>query len=325
MRLPQPQLETLCFLFETATDLIQAFGAECSADEAAEIRRLYDLKLPPITSIEALSLMLGYNPGFVMSLVFKTNRHYRHFEIKKGKGTRKIQAPKVGLKAVQKWISFHLQSKWAVPNCVYGFVPGRSHIDAASHHTQSDWIYSIDIENFFPSIPASRVRTALENIGYKADSLDIVTPLTCYNGALSQGAPTSPIISNLVLNIVDQKLTELATANNITYTRYADDMVFSGTGDVPLETLNVIKKIVVDDGWKLSERKEELSKRPYRLKVHGLLVHGERVRLTKGYRNKIRAYKHLFELGKIKDTDIAKVSGHLNYSKQVSKFRGDAE
>jgi len=324
MRLPQPQLESPCFLFDTATDLIQALGSECSAVEAEEINRLYELGLPPITSVAALSTMLGYNPGFTRSLVYRTHRHYRHFSIKKGKGERIIHAPKVGLKAVQKWISIHFQKFWTPPDCVYGFIPGRSHIDAASRHTQSEWVFSIDIHNFFPSVPASRVRAALGMLGYKKeDSLDIITLLACYNSALAQGAPTSPVISNIVLHNIDNILANIAKEGGFTYTRYADDMVFSGRGDISPETIGTIKKVVKNDGWDLSEHKEELSKLPKRLKVHGLLVHGGQVRLTKGYRNKIRAYKHLLNSGRVKDTDIAKISGHLNYAAFVSRIRGD--
>lgn len=72
-------------------------------------------------------------------------------------------------------------------------------------------------------------------------------------------------------------------------------------------------------GWVIADEKEHLAELPNRLKVHGLLVHGPKPRMTKGYRNRIRAYRHLIENGKIKSEDIDKVKGHLAYAAQVEQ------
>jgi len=318
MRLPQPQLESVCFLFESPSELIQAIGDECSPDEADEIRRLYELDLPPVTSQESLSVIFGYNPGFVWSLLNRTRKHYRHFEIPKGAGQREIEAPRVALKAIQKWLSYHLQRVWGPNEHVFGFVPGKSHIDAAAKHLSAEWVYSVDIENFFPSIPIDRVREAFRSTGYQTEeSVKILSTLCCLNQHLVQGSPTSPVLSNIVLQNVDQQLASIAAEGNFVFTRYADDIVFSGGGEVPREALTQIKSVVTDDGWTLSARKERLTESPNRLKVHGLLVHGDKLRLTKGYRNRIRAYRHLLNNGKIREGDLDKIKGHLNYSSQV--------
>ncbi|MBT5035916.1 MAG: RNA-directed DNA polymerase [Rhodospirillaceae bacterium] len=318
MRLPQPQLESIGFLFEAPSELIQAMGNECSPDEADEIRRLYGLGLPPVTSQESLSVIFGYNPGFIWSLLNRTPRHYRHFEIPKGAGHRQIEAPRVALKAIQKWLSHHLQRAWTPNENVFGFVPGRSHIDAAAKHLSSEWVFSVDLENFFPSVSIRRVKEALRTVGYQTDkSVEILSTLCCLDNHLVQGSPTSPVLSNIVLKNVDQQFASIAAEKKIVFTRYADDIVFSGSGDIPHQTLTQIKSVVSDDGWTLSERKERLSETPNRLKVHGLLVHGRKLRLTKGYRNRIRAYRHLLKNEKIKEEDLSKIKGHLNYASQV--------
>lgn len=185
---------------------------------------------------------------------------------------------------------------------------------------------SADIAEFFPSVKADRVRLALQTLGYGDDtSLDMLVNLVCLDGALTQGAPTSPILSNIVLSDLDAVLEELAAKFGAVYTRYADDIVFSGKGELP-EGLDVsIKEAIIKDGWTLSDRKFNVSQTPHRLKVHGLLVHTEEVRLTKGYRNKLRAFRHLMNSGKVLDADIAKLSGHLVYSDFIDKQRAEGK
>ncbi len=297
-------------------------GSECPPEKIDEMRRLDALGLPPVTSQDALAVMFGYNPGFVWSLINRTQCHYRRFPIPKGAGNapRIIEAPRVALKAIQKWLSHHIQSVWEPNDCVFGFVPGRSHIDAAEKHLSAEWVYSVDIENFFPSVSRERIRAALRSVGYAdAESIDILSGLCCLNGHLVQGAPTSPVLSNIVLKNIDQQLAAIATDNKFVFTRYADDIVFSGPRVITQEVQTQIKSVITDDGWTLSERKEQLSQLPKRLKVHGLLVHGDKVRLTKGYRNRIRAYRHLLKNGKIKESDLSKINGHLNFASQVDE------
>lgn len=321
MRLPHPQLESLCFSFETATDLIRAIGDKCSLEEAREIKRLVELGLPPVTSRNSLSVMFGYNPGFIWSLLNRTPHHYRRFSIPKGRGMRKIDAPRVALKGIQKWLSYHFQEAIKPAENVFGFVPNRSHLDAAAEHLLAEWVFSVDIENFFPSVSYDRVYAALSKLGYQSpEALGIVSALCTLNSSLVQGAPTSPVLSNIVLGTLDAQLAKFAEDHGLIFTRYADDIVFSGSGAPSEELLEAIKAAVVADGWRLATRKVELSVAPRRLKVHGLLVHGKQLRLTKGYRNRIRAYKHLMRTGKISNDDIHRIRGHLNYADQVDKY-----
>ena len=143
------------------------------------------------------------------------------------------------------------------------------------------------------------------------------------NDSLVQGSPCSPIISNIVLRKLDAQLQQYAQRIGATYTRYADDIVFSGDGDPPEGIAEEIRRLVVGDGWTISEHKTRLDRLPNRLKVHGLLVHGDELRLTKGYRNRIRAYRHLIENKAIDEADMLKILGHINYAKQVERFAGE--
>ena len=231
-------------------------GDTCGEEEAALIRHYGANGLPPVCSREAIATMFGYNPGFIWSLLEKTEKHYRLFTIPKGRGQRSISAPRVGLKLIQRWLNLHWSLVWLPPECVHGFIAGKSHVSAAKFHRNARWVISADIADFFPSVKTARVRQGLEILGYADhDSLEILEQLVCLDGALTQGAPTSPILSNIALMELDTKLETLAAEVDAVYTRYADDIVFSGKNDLP-EGLDVsIKALIAEDGWTLSEEK----------------------------------------------------------------------
>jgi len=320
MKLPQLLLDSPFFQFNSFDELNRALASAWDPKEAAEARRLIEQNLPPVTSVIALATMLGLNPGLVWSITHRPHRYYRSFTIPKGKGIRQIDAPRVLLKVIQKWISVHLQRVYAAPDHVYGFVSTRSHVEAAATHCGANWVFSVDIADFFPSTPDTQVFQAFHALGYSEKSADLLTKLACLRGGLAQGAPTSPILSNICMATVDQQLSAVAIANGIRLTRYADDIVLSGTGDPPADLEQQVRAILADTPWKVAEGKVSLDVAPTRLKVHGLLVNGNAVRLTKGYRNRIRAYRHLMNRSAIRDEDLAKIRGHLEYSRYIDQI-----
>lgn len=180
-------------------------------------------------------------------------------------------------------------------------------------------MYCLDIRDFFPSIKDLQVIEALLRLGYSQRSVELLARLFTLEGRLPQGSPASPVISNWVFYPTDLALVELAQDLNVRYTRYADDLVFSGTGAPPPDLKDRVRGIVTAAGWVIAEDKEQLAQLPARLKVHGLLVHGVAPRLTKGYRNRIRAFKHLLAAGKIAEADMQKIQGHLAYARFIDE------
>lgn len=303
-----------------ADDLISALGSSCTHEEAEEIRRLVEMGLPPVTSDEALAVLSGYNRGFLWFLLNQPEAHYRVFNIPKGRSVRQIEAPRVTLKFIQKWLSIHFEKRLILSDHVHGFVKGRSHITAAQRHLRARWVISVDIENFFPSTNLIQIRSSLKELGYKAQaSLDILSRICSFRGRLSQGAPTSPVIANAAMKEIDDRLIRIAEESGSVFTRYADDIVFSGKSHFPEDLMTRIDELFRGTPWKLSDSKRSLSIHPARLKVHGLLVHGNRLRLTKGYRNRIRALIHLNSSGRISPKDTATVQGHLGYAAQIDR------
>lgn len=315
MRLPQSLAESRYFSFNTFFELLRA-TAGVGESEEIEMKNLDQIGLPPITSVHVLATMFGLNPGIIGAFTVKPSRYYRTFYIPKGRSVRRIDAPRVGLKIIQKWLSIQLQKFYIPLPHVYGFVSDRSHVGAASVHVGSVWAFSIDIRNFFPSTSIDVVAFALAECGFSSRGASLLAQLTCLNGNLAQGAPSSPVLSNICFAKIDVELEAYAIKHNLRLTRYADDVVFSGVSNAPESLRADIESIFCHSYWKIASEKTEMQVFPQRLKVHGLLVQ-QKLSLTKGYRNRLRAYKHLLNNRPLTLEDSAVMKGHIAYEKHV--------
>jgi RNA-directed DNA polymerase len=288
---------------------------------STEISRLFSNNYPPVVSPYCLAILFGYSLEFVHALCKQKHKYYRTFTIKKGKKVRVIHAPKVALKVIQKWIGYHLGLNCRFPEHVFGFIPGTSALMAAEMHCNAHWVYSIDIKDFFSSISEVLITEALQEVGYSNIGSQLAASLCCFNDCLAQGSPASPVLSNLAMTEIDIKLRAVSEELDITVTRYADDIVFSGKSVFPDSLKDRVIKIFDGTGLELNADKEYFadSQKGQRLKVHGLLVNGDKPKLTKGYRNKIRAYKHLLGSDKVLDKDLKRLNGHLNYANSIDK------
>ena len=317
MRLPQQLLESTYFLFTRPEELVEALGLAPDDEETARILELAGRALPPVTSMHCLATMFGVNPGFIWSLAHRPHRYYRTFEIPKGRRTRRITAPHVALKMIQKWFGHHIARVVPTPSHVYGFVPGRSHIEAAHAHRGAEWALSVDIASFFQTTPATHVMSALEKLGYDREAAALLTSLTCYLGFLAQGAPSSPTLSNLCFEDADAALVRLSEHHACRMTRYADDIVLSGQGIMPSGLRAELRAIFEGTPWRLAAEKESVQPIKGRIKIYGLVVNGSKVRTTKGYRNKLRAYRHILATRGEKTKDCRVLVGHVQYAQHV--------
>lgn len=310
----------LLLSYDSLEDYLEALGPELRNTYEQEIRDLVARNMPPVVSARCLAVLFGYSHAFVNSIALQNYKYYRVFKIRKGKKKRVIQAPKVSLKVIQKWFGSHLSNALTFEDNVFGFIPEKSAALAAKQHTNARWVYSVDISDFFPSTPESVVSSSLMSVGYSEKASKLMAELCCYGDFMAQGSPASPVISNVAFSELDSQLKLIANEYDLRMTRYADDIVFSGVDEFPEEIKNQVKKLFETTSWSLSEEKEYFSELPKRLKVHGLLVHGDNPRLTKGYRNRIRAYKHLLANGLVKDKDLARIMGHVKYSESIDKL-----
>lgn len=315
---PPPFFDKILGVFDSEDAFIKALGGDYSDKAKTEIRRLIGLGLPPILDYETLGLLIGYNAGFVFSVVTSEQRNYRIFEIPKGDIKREIQAPRVGLKSIQKWLSLSLSETLKFPDHVYGFVPNKSHIDAAYQHRNANWIVSIDVKDCFRSTPKASVTWAFKHIGYNPECAQFLSTICCYKGALAQGSPVSPLILNIAMRKIDGQLSR-AIQRGFTVTRYADDISISSS-DAPPEKPEDFKALIKAP-WSVNEEKFHFSLAPRRLKVNGFTVGGGEIRLTKGYRNRLRMIRHILagDVDSITECKLSNFRGHLAYSDHVRR------
>jgi RNA-directed DNA polymerase len=199
---------------------------------------------------------------------------------------RVIDAPIKPIKDMQRQLARHLSAAYEPLANVHGFVSGRSPLSNARQHTDQEWVLRIDLDNFFPTIHFGRVRGMFMKypFEYSAEVATLLAHICCHRGQLPQGAPTSPIISNLICRSMDRALQKLARFERCFYTRYADDICFSTqrrtfpralatrepAGFVVIgERLN---SVVESNGFLINHEKSRLVRRTQRQRVTGLVV-----------------------------------------------------
>ena len=338
----------------------------------------------------------------------RSNKAYKEFQIKKNSGgVRTIYAPENGLKAIQKTVALILQCVFQPHQAAKGFVIGKSIVDNAKEHTGQNYVYNLDLKDFFPSIEQARVWSCLklkpfnlvdsdnfnfissgirkfktkegEDIYYKyetksqnfldgikfvkdkngnlqrlinrlknskgdfnvervreefKDSLlsknninqlkkltikrsklaNIIAAISCAEmqverkdekgnwikvkkNVLPQGAPTSPVFSNIICHRLDKRLTGVAKRFSLNYTRYADDITFSSMHNVYQENSEFLKelnRIILDQGFHIKSSKTRLQKTGYRQEVTGIIVN-DKVNVRKRYVKQIRMWLYYWE------------------------------
>ena len=195
-----------------------------------------------------------------------------------------------------------LQCVYDTKPSVHGFVIGKNVRSNANAHLRKRWVFNIDLKDFFPSINFGRVRGLFMGKPYclPQDVSTVLAHLCCFQGSLPQGAPTSPIISNMICAQMDSQLQQLAKINRSTYSRYADDITFSTTTrrfpvDIgfkdSLDQLHPGKRLeqtIVCNGFSINPRKVWLRGTNHRQVVTGVTVN-DFPNLPRKYTNQIRA------------------------------------
>lgn len=234
-------------------------------------------------------------------------KKYCSFEIQKKNGkTRTISAPTTSLKILQHKLNCILSIIFTPIFSSHGFAKGRSIKTNAFTHVKSKYVLNIDLEDFFPSINFGRVRGMFMAYPYRlsAPIATVLSQICCYKNQLPQGAPTSPIISNMICAKLDSQLLYLAKQNKCLFTRYADDITFSTwkkrfpkTIAYTDETTNQIhvgndlKNIIENNGFLINNEKVWFRARDRRQTVTGLIVN-DFVNVTRKYKNQVRAMLH---------------------------------
>lgn len=237
----------------------------------------------------------------------KVENFYASFEIaKKNGGTRIIKSPSGELKSVQKKLASELEryqqeiwaSKEIKPNISHGFQKKKSIVTNARVHRNKKYVLNLDLQDFFDSFHFGRVRGFFQknrNFALPIEVATVLAQLTCFEGCLPQGAPTSPVITNLLCQILDNRLLRIAKKYKLDYTRYADDLTFSTNDKAFIERkdefLRAIQKEIEHAGFKVNENKTRLVYKDSQQKVTGLVVN-EKVNVAQEYYRKTKSMAH---------------------------------
>ena len=302
---------------------------------------------PPILTLNHLSHLTGVPHSFLHRMVSRTYRTeaYNVFKLRKpnvghnADRFRWICAPSEELLRVQRWINTHILSKVEPHEASYAYDNRHGVLDAAELHCGAQWLIKLDLTNFFESILEPRVYELFRSFGYQPlvafELARLCTrvrasgnpdrrfgnrelpgglpyPADPRIGHLPQGAATSPRIANLVMQSLDESLHDYACDNELVYSRYADDLVFSSKNTFDrqeaIQHIKLIGKCLIEEGFWLNEAKTKIVPPGARKIVLGLLGDGDEPRLSKSYKKYVG--DHLYYLSHPKIAPMAHAKRH---------------
>lgn len=250
---------------------------------------------------------------FVLCNPNNDKKRYHFFEIpKKSGGVRQICAPCGNLKWFQICLYEIFKALYTPSPYAMGFTEGRSIVDNARIHTNQNYVFNIDLKDFFPSIDQARVWKRLQLApfhfnaqvaGAMAGFCSIKSVRYTDNGSfnecfvLPQGAPTSPLLTNAVCDTLDRRLHGLAKRFGLHYSRYADDITFSSMHNVyqrANEFIKELERIITDQHFTINEKKTRLSHCSSHQEVTGITV-GTKINVARKYIKDVRAILHIWE------------------------------
>jgi retron-type reverse transcriptase len=246
---------------------------------------------------------------------------YEVFKIpKRSGGERQIENPHPVLKMAQRMLLQELSETARPHEGCHGFRNGRSIITNATPHVGKQVVINLDVRNFFPTISSKRVYGIFRSFGYQGQELRFLTDMTTFGGRLPQGAPTSPILANIACIRLDKRLLGLAGKIGADYTRYADDITFSGPETIT-SYIRVFKKIIEEEGFQVALPKLRIQRKGARQEVTGLTVN-DQVSVPRVIRRRLRAAVHRVHNAKNpfwkgEQLSIQSLKGHLNYLASV--------
>jgi len=261
-----------------------------------------------------------------------SSKFYRSFEMpKRSGGVRKIDVPYPILARVQKTLFHHLRNYFHVGEHAYAFCSGKNAIMHAEVHLGCDELLTVDIENFFGSITRQQIQQSL--LSYEADNsfAHIASLISTRHGVLPQGASTSPLLSNWVFSRLDIRFSRLAAHLGLVYSRYADDLAFSGK-HIPRNLPSTIRKILSSQGYVLNPSKTKLKVQGTRKIITGVSISSGALKAPRVFVRTLRAEVHHLErnvdhLSTLICADpliYERVIGKLNYWLQIEPDNGYA-
>lgn len=346
--------------FHTYIGNLKRSGASTAFVEAVarNARPLFERGLPVILTLGQLAYATRSPYQYLVRVVSRHVNPYEIFAIRKRRGGhRTICIPSPILRNLQRWIHEHiLCSKYALKGLsasVTAYRPDANHISNARVHVGADWLIKLDIRQFFESVSERQVYYVFRRLGYRALVAFYLARLctrilpypndrrsraqtgrwhnkihhnvlpTSVVGHLPQGAPTSPMLANLVCAPLDDLVQSVARKNLLAYTRYADDLVLSGDLPDRKEAARISREVVSivgKFGFGINHQKTSVAKNGARKIVTGLSIEGDRIRLPRFYKDKIRQELYYLQMHGV-DEHCEKI-GYKNRLTYLLRLKG---
>lgn len=286
-------------------------------------KNLSEKNFPVIFSIEHLAIQIGIQSNYLRNLIGDGKKNvvynyehkysrYNYFKLKKQNGKfREIMSPSKDLKYIQKWILVNVLSNYILADSCKGFRKNISIFDNAKVHEKSDIILKVDLLKFYDTITEKRVYGVFKSLGYVENLAYSLAKITTAKHRVSywndldpkskeilnnlienkppilpQGAPTSPMLANIIATKMDYRFEALAKKMNFNYSRYADDLTFSINTLGRLPSLKLITKIISDEGFFINVDKTSYMKKGCKQYVTGLTTTNG-VNVSKEYRKMV--------------------------------------
>ena len=273
---------------------------------------LYSNNVPIIYNPSHLSALLGYKKEYLKKAALHTSYFYRDFEITKKNGKkRNISEPLPSLKEIQIWILKDILEKVPVSPFAKAYKPKTHLIENLKFHKNQPKVFTLDLENFFPSIKMELVEKVFLELGYSKMVANLLAKLCSRDNGLPQGAPTSPYLSNLIFKKADELIDDYCKQRKIRYTRYADDLSFSGDFDEN-ELLDTVTKIIENLNLHINKSKTKLMKPNTRQTVTGIVVN-DKPQVAFNKRNELRQAMHYIKKFGFDEHRVYKEIKQANY------------
>ncbi len=281
--------------------------------------------------IRILSNTSGLGENDVRSIIKTAPVRYKTYPIpKRNGGTRIISQPAREVKFLQRIFVEEILSNLPVHHSAMAYREGKSIRDNAAVHAGTGAIFKFDFENFFPSIVANDWRSYCAKHGIFEDDEDIhLSSLLLFNRTkfgsvlrLAIGAPSSPLLSNVLMFEFNSRIAEAVAKDKVIYSRYADDLTFSAARAGNLagieRTLRKIIRETVSPRLRVNENKTVLATTKYRRVVTGLVLSDDgAVSLGRDRKREIRAALHHYTLGRLDRSEIIRLAGLLAFVNAV--------
>ncbi len=304
--------------------------------ENLNLSRLKKRKLPILNDLRDFAEASFVSTKFLTWLCYHKDvsetDHYHRFKIpKRNGGLREISSPKNYLRWMQNRIKRDILEKLPMNNLATAYKKGGSIINNAIPHLKKQVVVKIDLKDFFFSISFSRVRGYFHSLGYSSGMATIFALICCdcqreiidYKGKkyyvaksrrrLKQGALTSPILSNLIAQNMDNRISKLVKACDpeASYTRYADDIAISVNSNFSEKILGLVNKIIKEEGFYVNPHKFKVMREPQEKIITGIKCNGSTLNLPRKYIKNLRA--EIYNAYKKNNVLSSSIMGKINY------------